>query len=531
MKSKKILIILIVFYAMNLFSQEEGVFKDNRDGNTYNIVKISNAVWMKENLKYNMAGSQYYNNDSTTNGGYGRFYTFNQAFKACPPGWHLPNKDEWENVINFIPNLSFKKSGFITEKNKSKSKNKLSYYWTSTPVSIDKSISFLYYKSRLIKKAEWKDFKTTIRCVADNPNIEIYDNFVVTTNKYAKKSKTELEKLLNKAVLEEDYDEADIIKNELTNRIIKEEYSDKTNIELNNLKEAAISVNDSKKVDDIQIVLDKRENLSSDLTKFELQILQKEALAKEDYERADKIKVMLRKRNNKIIVGNDSINNINLAKYVGKKYGKTKFYFNMGYRKSTGRLGKTTEEGGWGGKTGFGYNFGFQIPAFRGAFKNKERLNGGIDFALNYSKVIVYYDLNYSAVETVDNTQELVVYTDEQSPYWYTIVPFKHTDQLSALGLNFGGFLNINLANNLYIDFVYKIGISYINLKNDEASLRVNTLGFRKYLSANIKYRKMFINIGYEWGRSFNTTIESDKSYPDEKIPTGMFGISFGFMF
>ncbi len=31
-----------------------------------------------------------------------RLYEWNEALVACPSGWHLPLKDEWDELVNFI---------------------------------------------------------------------------------------------------------------------------------------------------------------------------------------------------------------------------------------------------------------------------------------------------------------------------------------------------------------------------------------------------------------------------------------------
>ncbi len=80
-------------------------FTDPRDGQTYRTVKIGDQVWMAENLNFESPKSMCYDDDPTNGKKYGRLYTWDEAKKACPPGWHLPSKKEWLTLVDFAGGL------------------------------------------------------------------------------------------------------------------------------------------------------------------------------------------------------------------------------------------------------------------------------------------------------------------------------------------------------------------------------------------------------------------------------------------
>jgi len=85
---------------------EYGSFIDSRDGRVYKTVKIGTQTWLAENLAYNTKGSKAYNNDLANESKYGRLYNWETAQKAVPPGWHLPNNNEWQTLIDYADDFT-----------------------------------------------------------------------------------------------------------------------------------------------------------------------------------------------------------------------------------------------------------------------------------------------------------------------------------------------------------------------------------------------------------------------------------------
>jgi uncharacterized protein (TIGR02145 family) len=100
------------------------------DGNVYNVIRIGNQLWMKENLKviqfknnspillvtdamtwagrFTPAYCWYNNDEGTSKPVYGALYNWHTVNTGmlCPTGWHIPSDAEWTVLTNYLGGLS-----------------------------------------------------------------------------------------------------------------------------------------------------------------------------------------------------------------------------------------------------------------------------------------------------------------------------------------------------------------------------------------------------------------------------------------
>jgi uncharacterized protein (TIGR02145 family) len=79
---------------------EGGVMLDRRDNQTYKIITLNDKIWMAQNIGYETpSGSFCYEDKETNCDDYGRLYIHDAALLACPGGWHLATRSEFEAAM------------------------------------------------------------------------------------------------------------------------------------------------------------------------------------------------------------------------------------------------------------------------------------------------------------------------------------------------------------------------------------------------------------------------------------------------
>ncbi|SIN92129.1 FISUMP domain-containing protein [Fibrobacter sp. UWB11] len=79
-------------------SKRDMIFTDRRDNKKYVVGVRGGKIWMMKNLAFSVTSEkQCYVEDKSFCEKFGRYYTYEDALKACPSGWHLPDDAEWRD--------------------------------------------------------------------------------------------------------------------------------------------------------------------------------------------------------------------------------------------------------------------------------------------------------------------------------------------------------------------------------------------------------------------------------------------------
>jgi uncharacterized protein (TIGR02145 family) len=152
---------------------------DTRDGKKYKTFKTERQIWMAENLDYHgedgSLGSCYEDGEEPRTRNkikkpencpkHGWGYDWNEAIKACPKGWHLPNNTEWA----FLTSHKKYKSDFVLPGCSSSSDGSFDFGcdWWSSWWSATESDSKFAYLQDAESFAFAKSLLFSVRCLKD----------------------------------------------------------------------------------------------------------------------------------------------------------------------------------------------------------------------------------------------------------------------------------------------------------------------------------------------------------------------------
>jgi len=156
-------------------------------GQSYRIMKIGSLTWFAQNLNDTSTSGKWwcYGNIDAHCDTFGKLYDWDAANHVCPNGWHLPSRNEWEDLSDFLlsyPNNILTEAwwnatygGYRHENEEDFTKwyylREQAYWWTSTSASRDRA--YCYYtingQTRLNRCSDEEKAKgLSVRCVKNN---------------------------------------------------------------------------------------------------------------------------------------------------------------------------------------------------------------------------------------------------------------------------------------------------------------------------------------------------------------------------
>lgn len=169
----------------------KGEFFDPRDGFEYNTITIGDQVWMTEDLAYKLSdGCWVYDDEDAFRP---VLYNWEAAKIACPPGWHLPSNDEWNELIEYCggatdagerlksyswyggisENIRFNAigSGFRDVKGNYSQIYEVGYWWSVDESNAEDAWSYIMYAGKSNDNVDNfsmdKQYGFSVRCIKD----------------------------------------------------------------------------------------------------------------------------------------------------------------------------------------------------------------------------------------------------------------------------------------------------------------------------------------------------------------------------
>ena len=166
------------------------ILVDVRDLQTYKTVEIGGKVWMAENLNYRViwelddldslhGWSWCYNDRAEYCEKKGRLYEWDEALYACPEGWKIPSKADFDSLIDAVGGFDYAADsliaqGFISEIGGGyhflgyyNYFDEFAYFWTTDEVRVNYVRTVMLEKGRSSVSYDetYKQFALSVRCV------------------------------------------------------------------------------------------------------------------------------------------------------------------------------------------------------------------------------------------------------------------------------------------------------------------------------------------------------------------------------
>jgi len=159
-------------FAEKNISPKDMIFTDKRDNKKYKVGVRGGKIWMMKNLAFSVSSEkQCYVEDKSFCEKFGRYYTYEDALRACPEGWHLPDDGEWRDFQKDRATLDWDnlgQGGCQDWDNYCDGMN-TGHYWSKTSVRENTARSWEFNRSdRDIDRTDASVYKGLyVRCVAN----------------------------------------------------------------------------------------------------------------------------------------------------------------------------------------------------------------------------------------------------------------------------------------------------------------------------------------------------------------------------
>lgn len=133
------------------------------------FISIDGLDWMTQNLnETTQEGSWCLNNQADNCTKHGRHYLYKTATTACPKGWRLPTKKEWQLVLETaaVQRLNLQSSGLYNKT--ARDFNRKGYYWSSDRSTAGEAWCFEFSKTNQRMERRYVHWGLSCRCVSES---------------------------------------------------------------------------------------------------------------------------------------------------------------------------------------------------------------------------------------------------------------------------------------------------------------------------------------------------------------------------
>ncbi|MFA6836968.1 MAG: FISUMP domain-containing protein [Fibrobacteraceae bacterium] len=161
---------------------ENGNFLDERNGLSYPVRVLGKKAWLGKNLAIDLNANGKAVSDTVSSKGcyledsqfcknFGRYYTWQEARKVCPVGWHLPGDAEWRDFQKDLTKADWTNlgRGGLRSWDSYGDTSNSGFYWSSSSVAKGTARGWEFKgNTRFVDRDDFEPSTGMyVRCVAD----------------------------------------------------------------------------------------------------------------------------------------------------------------------------------------------------------------------------------------------------------------------------------------------------------------------------------------------------------------------------